>query len=350
MPLPTDRPSAIAAGLKNGFRQKRPDFFIVGAPKCGTTALNHYLAAHPDIYVAQKELHFFGADLHFSPRFYRRDRDAYLAEFDAWNGQTRAGETSVWYLFSRQAAAEIKAFNPNARIIIMLREPVAMLYSVYCAFCADGNENLPTFKEALAAENDRRARRRISRQTYLAQALAYRTTACFTEQVRRYFDAFGRERVLVIIYDDFSTDTADSYRKTLDFLGVASGGAGVAFEVINGNVNGNLSVRSRAMLAILNDPLIRRTAIGLRRWVPRRIFMAVQKTGLRLEAINSIKSPQKRSPPELELQLSLRREFAPEVERLSALLERDLTHWSRPGAAISEPAVALTKTKRPNPC
>ena len=145
-----------------------------------------------------------------------------------------------------------------------------------------------------------------------------------------------RERVLVIIYDDFSTDTADSYRKTLDFLGVASGCVGVAFEVINGNVNGNLSVRSRALRATLNDPLVRRLAIGLRRWVPRRIFTAVQKTGLRLEAINSIKSPEKRSPPESELQLSLRREFAPEVERLSALLERDLTHWSRTGSGNFE--------------
>jgi len=310
--------------------KRRPDFFIVGAPKCGTTALNQYLAAHPDIYVAKKEMHFFGADLHFSSRFYRRDRDAYLAEFDAWGGQSRAGEASVWYLFSRQAAAEIKTFNPNARIIIMLREPVAMLYSLYCAFCADGNENLPTFKEALAAENDRRAGRHISRQAYLAQALVYRATACFTEQVRRYFDTFGRERVLVIIYDDFSADTPGVYRQTLDFLGVACGYADITFERINENVNGNESVRSRAMRTILNDPLVRGTAIALRAWLPRPIFKAVQKSGLRLEAFNSIKSPEKRPPLALDLQLSLRREFAPEVERLSALLGRDLTHWSKP--------------------
>src|SRR5215469_3235484 len=152
---------------------KKPDFFIVGAPKCGTTALNHYLAAHPDIFMAKKETHFFGADLRFGPQlqFYRQYPDEYSAEFAAWNGQARGGETSVWYLFSQKAAEEIKAYNPDARIIIMLREPVAMLYSLYCQFVADGNEYLPGFKQALAAEAERQAGRRLGRQTYLAQAL-----------------------------------------------------------------------------------------------------------------------------------------------------------------------------------
>jgi hypothetical protein len=160
---------------------KRPDFFIVGAPKCGTTALNDYLAEHPDIFVARKEMHFFGADLNFGPHFqlYRHYPKDYRAAFAAWNGQSRAGEASVWYLFSEKAAAEIIAYNPDARIIIMLREPTSLLHSLYSQFVADGNEHLPTFKEALAAEADRRAGRRITRQTYLAQALVYRETACF---------------------------------------------------------------------------------------------------------------------------------------------------------------------------
>jgi hypothetical protein len=321
----------------------RPDFFIVGAPRCGTTALNHYLSAHPDIYVAKKEMHFFGEDLHFGPNFYRRDKDAYLAEFDARDGQACAGEASVWYLFSQQAAAEIKAFNPEARIIIMLREPVAMLHSLYCIFCADGNENLPTFKEALAAENDRREGRRIGRQTYLAQALAYRATAYFPEQVRRYFDAFGRERVHIIIYDDFSADTAGTYRKTLDFLGVAPNHPDLDFEVVNGNVNGNKSVRSPTIRAVLNDPLVRGTAIALRQWLPRGIFKTLQKTGDRLHAFNTIKDNEQRSPLTPDLQLSLRREFAPEVERLSELLGRDLTHWSKPERESSDRQRFLTQ-------
>lgn len=311
---------------------KRPDFFIVGAPKCGTTALNHYLAAHPDIFMARKETHFFGADLRFGPQlqFYRCYPEEYWTAFAGRNGEARAGESSVWYLFSRKAAQEIKEFNPRARIIIMLRNPVAMLYSLYCQFVADGNEHLPTFREALAAEADRQAGRRLGRQTYFAQALVYRETARFPEQVRRYFDVFGRDRVHVIIYDDFSAETARIYRQALDFLGVAPAGFDRKFEVINGNANGNNSVRSPALRAILNDPFVRRTTVNLRAWLPRGIFMMIKNTGLRLNQLNFNDKQKKRQPLEPELRNSLAREFAPEIERLSDLLGRDLTYWSKP--------------------
>src|SRR5580704_4939990 len=113
---------------------KKPDCFLVGAPKCGTTAMADYLAGHPDVFMAKKEMHVFGADLHFASHFYRRNLGAYLQEFSRRTTQGVAGEASVWYLLSGQAAAEIKAFNPEARIVIMLREPVEVLYSLYYQF------------------------------------------------------------------------------------------------------------------------------------------------------------------------------------------------------------------------
>lgn len=310
---------------------KKPDFFIVGAPKCGTTALCHYLSKHPDVFVAKTEPEFFGSDLHFGPQFqlYRRHPAEYFALFDGWGNQARGGEKSVWYLFSKTAAAEIKAFNPDARIIIMLREPTSMLYSLYHVFRADGNEHLPTFEEALAAEDDRRAGRRLSRQTYLSQVLVYRETVRFYEQVKRYFDVFGRERVHVIIYDDFSGQTAEVFRKTLEFLGVAPG-VSPKFEVVNGNINGDQSVQSPALRAVLNDRMLRQAAIDLRNWLPHGVFTAMRNTWVKLNELNFRQSPAKRSPMDPRLKLSLLREFAPEVERLSELLDRDLTHWSQP--------------------
>ncbi len=307
---------------------KKPNFFIVGAPKCGTTALDQYLGAHPDIFMARKEMHFFGSDLKLGPQFYRRNRKSYLAEFESCQGQSFIGESSVWYLFSRYAADEIKAFNPEARIIIMLRNPASMLHAMYCAFRADGNENLPTFQEALEAENERQLGVGIGRRTYLPQALVYHSTARFTEQVQRYFSVFGRDRVQVIIFDDFQADTAGVYRKTLEFLGAAPDGPGPAFDPVNANVNGNQSVRSSVVRDILNDPLVRGTAITMRAWLPRPVFSWVQMAGLRLNALNFISSREKRLPLARELELSLRRDFAEEIERLSALLGRDLTHWS----------------------
>src|SRR5947207_7904708 len=160
----------------------KPDFFIVGAPRSGTTAMFHYLSTHPEIWMSdRKEMHFFGSDLNFGPQFFRRDLKAYLAEYEGRNGALRAGDASVWYLMSKKAAGEIKAFNPDASIIIMLRDPTELLQSMYYMFRYDGNEHLPTFEEALAAEEQRRAGKLLTRQTYLAQALVYRDIVRFTE-------------------------------------------------------------------------------------------------------------------------------------------------------------------------
>jgi hypothetical protein len=317
------------ASKMQSFGEKKPDVFIVGAPKCGTSAMDQYLAAHPDIYMAKKEMHAFGSDLRFGLQFYRRDLEAYLAEFAARNGERHAGEASVWYLLSTQAAAEIHAFNPEARIIIMLREPAEMLYSLYHQFRFDGNEHLPSFEEALAAEDERRAGRRVSRQTHFAQGLVYRDTARYTEQVRRYFNVFGRERVHVIIYDDLAADVRAVYCRALEFLGVEPTYVETDFQVINGNKSAKYS----ALRNLLNDPLVRSTAVAIGRRLPRPIFTALHDLDRQLWKFNS--RSEKRPPLAPEVRAQLQREFAPEVERLSELLGRDLTHWSRqspPGA------------------
>jgi hypothetical protein len=287
--------------------------------------MSSYLARHPDVFMARKEMHHFGSDLRFGRQFYRRGTGEYLNEFAGRKEQRCAGEASVWYLFSHQAANEIKSFNPNARVIVMLREPVEMLYSLYFTFRWDGNEHLTTFEDAMAAENDRRAGRNTTRQTYFAQGLVYREAARYAEQVRSYYEVFGRERVHVILYDDFATDVPGVYRKTLDFLGVDSSKTPVDLEPINGNK----STRNALLRAILQDRFLRSKALAMRPWMPRRIFSAMQKFDASMRKWNA--RPQVRPPLSPEFSARLRREFIPEVERLSELLRRDLTHWSREG-------------------
>src|SRR3989339_415720 len=134
---------------------RKPDFFIVGAPKSGTTAMCTYLKQHPEIFMPEKkESHFFGTDLN-SPRFIR-DKKIYLSLFSKAKDERRVGESSVWYLYSKKAASEIKEFSPSASIIIMLRNPVDMLYSQHSQFLYNGNEDIACFEEALNAEQDRR--------------------------------------------------------------------------------------------------------------------------------------------------------------------------------------------------
>src|SRR5436190_21521408 len=108
---------------------KTPNFFIVGAPKCGTTAMYEFLKQHPQIFMTRKEVDFFGSDLYMKERI--RDESAYLQLFAAATDEFRVGEGSVWYLYSKRAAAEIKRFVSDARIIIQLRDPTDMIYSLH---------------------------------------------------------------------------------------------------------------------------------------------------------------------------------------------------------------------------
>lgn len=301
--------------------KKHPDFFIIGAPKCGTTALTEYLSYHPDIFMARKEMHHFGRDLHFGGQIYRRNRRDYLQEFAAWQGQSRAGEASVWYLFSGQAAEEIKTFNPRARIIIMLREPTEMLYSLYHQFRLDGNEHLPTFAAALAAEDDRLAGRQIMRSTYFRQGLIYHAVAAYTEQVKRYIKLFGRKQVHVVLYDDFAADTAGVYREVLEFLGVDVNRPPDAFPVINGSQE----VKSSWLRSVMSDPLVRGSAIKTKNWVPAPVFKSLQAIESRLMQINIRQVKRPKLDPELRRQLM--RDFTPEIIQFGKLIGRDLANW-----------------------
>ncbi len=295
---------------------RKPDFFIVGAPKCGTTAMTQYLRQHPDIYMPRKkELHFFGSDLESA--WFTRDEDAYLGWFTAVAAEKRVGEASVWYLYSQKAAVEIHAFAPHAQIIIMLRNPVDMLYSQHSQFLYNGNEDIPDFMAALAAEPDRKQGRRIPPQAHLVEGLFYRETARYTEQVKRYFDTFGRENVHIIIFDDFKADTAQVYRETLRFLGVDD----TFFPELT-VVNPGKTVRSRRMENVLrNLPL---PVLRLSRLVPaslrRSLFAGLKRANMRVQPRPPLNPADRRR---------LQDEFAPEIEALSALLGRDLTHWSR---------------------
>jgi len=198
---------------------RKPDFFIVGAPRCGTTSMKIYLDKHPEIFMAPgMEPHFFGKDIYFPS--YIRDERTYLSLFATANNEKRVGEKCAGYLFSKRAAAEIKEFQPSASIIIMLRNPVEMIYSLHNLVFNRGDEDLDDFKAALEAEEDRKRGLRLpmgldSRENW---RVFYRERVRYTQQVNRFLNTFGREKVHIIIFDDFVSQTAEVYRETLRFL------------------------------------------------------------------------------------------------------------------------------------
>jgi hypothetical protein len=292
-----------------------PDFFIVGAFKCGNTALYDYLRPHPQIFMPfHKEPLFFGDDL--TRRYGRMTRQQYEALFaDAQRGQ-RIGEASAWYLYSRSAAEEIKAAAPGAQIIAMLRNPVDVMYAQHSQLLFNVEEDIADFGAALAAEPERRAGRRIPAGPLRVENLYYRESVRFAEQLRRYLDAFGPERVHVIVFDDFVADTPGTYRSVLEFLGVDP-----TFAPDFAVSNPNKRVRFRALQRLVYQPpgpLLRLVPV-IRRFP---LAHAVRERVLRLNS-----SAARRAPMDAELRQRLLDELAPQITELGQLIGRDLSGW-----------------------
>ena len=294
----------------------RPDIFIVGAFKAGTTALYEYLRAHPQIFMSvPKEPMYFGQDL--TPRYRRMTPDEYLALFKDARADQHAGEASPWYLYSTQAAREIREFNVDARAIVMLRNPVDVMYSQHSQLVFNQREDLVDFAQALAAEDDRRAGHRLPADAIRPEALYYRHSVQFPEQIERYLDVFGRERVHYVVFDDLVADPRAVYRATLEFLGVDP-----TFQVDLSVYNPNRAPRSGAVQKLIFAPRgPMRRVFGRLRSVP-----AMHRVRDVLVSANSTKADRRKMDPALRRQLT--DEFAPMVRELGLLVGRDLSAWS----------------------
>ncbi len=281
-----------------------PDFFIAGAARSGTTSMFTVLKQHPEIFVSVlKEPHYFGSDLPRQPHTVR-DREVYLSFFaDAAEWQ-KTGEGSVWYLLSKQAAAEIKERCPDARILIMLRNPVDMIGSLHSLYLRTGNEELDDVEAAIAAESDRRRGLSIPRAAYFPEGLIYTEAATYTAKVRRFLDAFGAAAVKIVIFDDFVADGPAVYRDTLSFLGVDP-----EFEP---------SWDLRAANAAMRPDVLKQL-----RKLPPELRRVMRGSGRRHLGKNKPMSRQFRS--------RLAERCAPDVEELSALIGRDLGPWCADG-------------------
>ena len=134
----------------------KPNFLIVGAAKCGTTSLYRYLSQHPDIFMPEwKELSLFIGDP-FGPIHKVKKPYYYRKVFSKVKNQTAVGEASTTYLFDAAAPKIIKEQLGAIRIIITLRDPVNMSYSLYNHQLRKEGETIENFEEALAKEEDRR--------------------------------------------------------------------------------------------------------------------------------------------------------------------------------------------------
>lgn len=294
----------------------KPNFFIVGAPKCGTTSMDFYLSQHPEIFMAPlKEMHYFAPDM-IPPGEQWQETD-YLGQFAKAGDARVVGESSVFYMYSEDAARNINDFDPESKILIMLRDPVEVIESHHSQIVYEGYEKEEDINAAVSMEAERKKAMAGTEQYFRERVLYYRELVAFSTQIERFFSVFGSDRIHIIYFDEFRKDVLGEYRKTLDFLGVDPDVV-PSLEV----QNANKVIRSARLRDFLrNTP----------EWVTSASRILLPSQDLRYRIKERIKEMNTRyvgrqglSP---ELRRDLRRELAPEVERLGRLLNRDLSVW-----------------------
>ncbi len=311
-------------GGASAARARVPDFFIVGQPKSGTTALYQMLKRHPQIYMPnRKEPRYFASEMYLRdpprPGGTPQTLDEYLSWFDAALPEQRIGDASPWYLWSRTAASRIADVRPDARIITTIREPTSLLRSLHLQFVQLYVETETDFRMAISLEQSRSEGRNVPRNTYWPNALIYSEHVRYVEQLRRYHEVFPPEQILTLIYDDFRRDNEATVRAVLRFLQVDD-----SLPIQVTDANPTVSVRSRHLhelvhaVSVGHGPVSRTVKETLKALTPRR---------LRHDALRTVKSRlvfAEARPPDEAFVLELRRRFKREVEALSEYLGRDL--------------------------
>ena len=194
---------------------KKPNLFLVGHPRSGTGSIDGFLKDHPDIFMARKELHYFGSDLFYNVP--ARSFENYMSYFSKSGNQHYIGESSTWYLASECAASEIKSFSPNAKIIISLRKPVDWIYSLHSHMHYAAYEDTASFDQAIAKEEER-LKGKLPPNASPPIGVCYTTLVQYNTQIQRFWEAFGKENVLIILFDELKSNPQQTLDHILNFL------------------------------------------------------------------------------------------------------------------------------------
>lgn len=284
---------------------RRPNFFILGAPKCGTTALAEFLSTHPSVFFSDpKEPHFFSADINSRHRV-----DTLVAYERLFAGQREdhkvIAEGSVHYLQSAVAVKSILDYSPDARFLVMLRNPVDLALSWHSEAQYSEYETERDFEKAWTERVEGGA---VFRGKGDPDLMNYGKVASIGSQLKALFDIVPNERVKVILHEDFSADNSLVYRDVLSFLGLEDDGR-VDFP----RVNESKHVRSFFLMGIGHRVAQIKRALGIN-----------FGTGI-LEKANVKRAPRASVSPELRVRMIKR--FSSEVDLLENLLGKDLSSW-----------------------
>jgi hypothetical protein len=299
--------------VRSGWLMKLPNFFIVGAPKCGTTSLYHYLNQHPAVFMSPvKEPCYFALEMRperFAPEYRARVAASslcstwqeYRALFDGVRAETAVGEASVCYLWSPTAARNIAEAVPGAKIVAVLRNPVERAWSQYLHGWVNGDVRVPF--RALAEASFR------AKEEEFSPAHPFLEFGNYYEQVRRYFELFPRSQVRIYFYEDGLVSIAADVFGFLNVDGFRVDDSRRHLEAASAET-GNAVFRVLKSYGLWN---------GLRRAVPGRVRPLFRRVAFRRTALPVMTTEDRRFVVEY---------YREDVARLGALVGRDLGAWN----------------------
>ena len=314
-----------------------PNFFVIGAAKAGTTSLHNYLAQHPKIFMSPvKEPNYFAFNQslpdfngpeNISGSVILRDRlkrekyqfsvtstKSYQQLFSKAQSAIAIGESSVSYLYYPHSAQRIFQAVPEARIIVLLRNPVDRAYSKYQQFLRDAAEPIKDFEAAIEAEPSRIKENWSPTWFYLDRGFYYR-------QLKPFYDVFGADRIHVALYEDFVRDPQNTLNGMFKHLGLDPC-------LIDTTQRHNVSGDHMAPRAIwIHDIFFRPNYLTnfLQRHMPEPMIRVIRPYARKILLRKAEISEKKKMTPELRARLS--NIFRDDILLLEQLLGRDLSSW-----------------------
>ena len=308
--------SRLAQGFNHSkFKMNKVNLFIVGAPKCGTTAFSEYISTHPDIKVSSpKEPYFFCKDFKIlisQPQCSWKNIEHYHKSCYGPELYTHKiiCDATVWNLYSEVAAAEMISYNPDAKFLVMLRNPVDMIYSLHSMYVGLGFEDVRDFRKAFSLQDQRTLGKYLPESSVAKldpDLLCYGNIGMIGKQLERLYQTVPKKQVKVIFFEDFSCSPLEIYSDILSFLGLPHDGR----ETFS-RINSQRKIRSHFLINLYQSQSLRKYAQVLKK------VLHIQSFGFGIA-----KPPM---PP--EVRKFLLDFYKEDILKLSELTNRSLKHW-----------------------
>jgi hypothetical protein len=301
-----------------------PDFLVIGAGKSGTTSLDKYLNQHPQIFVPKvKEPNFFGyerttlEDLGNNEddiKHFKRSvttLDQYLDIFKEARADQIKGETSNTYMYHKDAPERIKYYNPDIKLIAVLREPASRLYSRFLHLARENRLPTKQFSDCMDKNSIWWQRNDLIKEGFYYKNLA------------RYFELFPRENIRIYLYDEFQGDSKKIMKEIYEFLGVDT--EFLPDQTVRYNQSG--FVKNKFLNSIIGQGGL--ISKYLRNVLPKRLSDKIKNNLSLKRRINELRGKNLSKPkldPKIKQFLTLE-VYHEDINQLQKLIGKDLSHW-----------------------